>query len=87
MANWSYVAYWAQGEYICILGDDDWYTPEFIGLRVNTFNKYQNIALVFSNYDNFIENELILAPCYNNEEILTGLGLIFHFFAASIKCY
>ena len=80
MANWSYGVYWAQGEYLCILGDDDWYTPEFICSRVEAFNKYENLAAVFSNYDicdqNGSSDKIIHTNNYNQEKVFSGNELI-----------
>lgn len=51
LANWSYGVYWAKGDYLCILGDDDWYAPTFISSRAKAFSTYENIVAVFSTYD------------------------------------
>lgn len=79
-ANWSYGIYWAKGKYISILGDDDWYLPEFISKRVDTFNKYKNILAVFSNYDtcyqNVSDSNIISPPNLCYEKILTGKELL-----------
>lgn len=79
-ANWTYGIYWAKGEYISILGDDDWYLPEFISKRVDVFNKYKNVLAVFSNYNTCYQNgsvsEIINSPSYSQEKTLTGKELV-----------
>jgi glycosyltransferase involved in cell wall biosynthesis len=79
-ANWSYGIYWAKGEYLCVLGDDDWYTPEFISSHVDAFTKYENIVAVFSNYDLYYQNDsnnnLISKPVYSQEKVFSGSKLI-----------
>lgn len=78
-ANWSYGIYWAKGEFVSILGDDDYYTSDFIESRINAFLKYQNIAAVFSNYDICNDQGAIISEfrsCYNHDKVLSGNELL-----------
>lgn len=79
LANWSYGIYWAQGEYLCILGDDDWYSPTFISSRINAFSKFENIVAVFSAYDicNSIgEIQRTLPLSFTDDCVLSGNKLM-----------
>lgn len=51
IANWTYGMHWARGDYFCILGDDDFYRPNFLESRVEAFNHFNDIDAVFSNYE------------------------------------
>ena len=78
-ANWAYGIYWASGEYLCVLGDDDKYTPSFLSARVDAFNKNENIAAVFSNYDICDADGLIQGTnplVFDNELVLSGEKLV-----------
>lgn len=44
IANWTYGVKIANGNFICILGDDDFYDPCFIESRVAAFKKYSNVV-------------------------------------------
>jgi glycosyltransferase involved in cell wall biosynthesis len=80
LANWSYGVYWAKGEVISILGDDDWYMPDFIYSRVKAFNEYNEILAVFSNYDTCYQNGsdswIKISQDAIQEKILTGKELL-----------
>ena len=61
--NWLYGMSWAKGEFFTILGDDDYYKPDFIQARVNAFIKFPDVMVVFSDHDTCDENGLVtLSP-------------------------
>lgn len=49
--NWTYGVKIAKGEFISILGDDDYYKPDFIMNRINIFNMHSGIAAVTGDFD------------------------------------
>ena len=79
LANWSYGIYWSKGEFVSILGDDDYYNPDFMESRIKTFRKYENLVAVFSNYDICDEHGAIISEfhsCYNHDKVLSGNELL-----------
>lgn len=49
--NWTYGVKVAKGEYISILGDDDYYRPDFILNRINVFNMSPDVTAVAGDFD------------------------------------
>jgi glycosyltransferase involved in cell wall biosynthesis len=47
LANWTYGVFWASGEYLSILCDDDIFLPDFVLDRVAEFSQDQSIISVF----------------------------------------
>lgn len=79
MTNWSYGVSWAQGEYLSILCDDDFYKPDFLSSRMEAFNKYENIQAVFSNYE-FCNDQgsvtSVSRACFAQEAVIHGQELL-----------
>jgi glycosyltransferase involved in cell wall biosynthesis len=49
--NWYYGMHWAAGEYFSILGDDDYYRPNFLESRVNALNNFPKALAAFSDQE------------------------------------
>lgn len=78
-ANWNYGFYLAKGEYLSILCDDDFYKPDFLETRINTFAKYNNLQAVFSNYELCDKDGKITSSVRKiskTEEIISGVKLL-----------
>lgn len=78
-ANWNYGVYWAQGEYISILADDDCYKPSFIASRLDAFDRLKNIQAVFSDYEYCDERGTLLATSvgtFDSETVINGKELL-----------
>lgn len=77
--NWSYGVYWAKGEFLSILGDDDFYKPNFLCSRINAFYSFKNIQAVFSNYEYCDEFGRIISTSkgsFDSETIIYGKELL-----------
>lgn len=78
-ANSSYGVYWAKGEYLAILFDDDWYRSDFLHSRVNAFTKYGNVQAVFSNYEISDETGNVNSSSIafsDHDEVISGRELV-----------
>lgn len=51
LANWSYGVYWAKGEYLSILGDDDRYKADFLARRVAAMDQDIQIVSAFGPFE------------------------------------
>lgn len=50
-ANWSYGVYWAKGEYLSILGDDDRYKLDFLAHRVSLMSSDSAVVSAFGPFE------------------------------------
>lgn len=51
VANWYYGMHWASGELFSVLGDDDYYRPDFIAARVEAYELFPNVVAVYSDHE------------------------------------
>ena len=56
VSNWLYGMQWTKGEFFSVLGDDDFYRPDFIERRISTFVDFPDALSVFSDHDECDEN-------------------------------
>ncbi|MDP3705974.1 MAG: glycosyltransferase family 2 protein [Legionellaceae bacterium] len=78
-ANWTYGVYWAQGEYLSILGDDDFYKPDFLASRLGAFDRFKKVQAVFSNYETCDDRGRLLSTSirsFDSETVMNGKELL-----------
>lgn len=63
-ANWTYGVYWAQGEYLSFLGDDDRYKPDFLNHRVAAMSLSPSIVSVFGPFESWDGGDELSGPIY-----------------------
>ena len=80
IANWYYGMHWAAGEYFSILGDDDYYLPNFIEQRVKAFQRHPEVLIVFSDHDECDALGVILPKTtvfsYSESKVISGEELL-----------
>lgn len=64
MANWTYGVYWAQGEFLSFLGDDDYYKPDFLNHRVTAMGLSSSIISVFGPFESWYGGRDLSGPIY-----------------------
>ena len=63
----------ARGKYICFLDADDLWTPEKLEVQVSFMEKNDDIALVFSDHEDFNEDGIILSSFLGEKQKTFGL--------------
>lgn len=79
-ANWTYGICLAKGIFLSILGDDDYYAPEFLERRVKIMIANQNIVSAFGEYEylsektgeKWLAQTLSIQPNSSTHVILSG---------------
>ena len=62
----------AQGEYICFLDADDFWTPEKLEMQISFMKGKQDIALVFSDHEEFSDKGIVLRSFLEEKKIALG---------------
>jgi len=79
-ANWLYGMHWSKGQFFTILGDDDFYRPNFLEVRIDAFDKFKNAVAVFSDHDECDEHGTIIVSSrklqYKYPQELSGNDLL-----------
>lgn len=70
--NWRFLIDNAQGEYIAFLEGDDVFKPDNLEQKINIFDRYRDVAMVYSNFSVINSRGAVLtADIYNKYRIKT----------------